>query len=54
MCRTCGRFITYETRTEPGFLPRTGWYDDKRTDPLVCFRAIHFRHTPATHAEVVR
>lgn len=35
MCRTCGRPITHETRTEPGFLPRAGWYDDKRSDPLV-------------------
>ena len=46
VCHRCGRRITHETRTEPGYLPREGWYDDKRTDPLVCFSAISYRHEP--------
>lgn len=51
LCRTCLRPITWETRIEPGFLPRTGWYDDARTDPLICFRAVGYRHEPLTDRE---
>ncbi|WP_181312482.1 hypothetical protein [Nocardioides campestrisoli] len=51
LCRTCMRPITHETRTEPGFLPREGWYDDARTDALVCFKAIDYRHVPLTDRE---
>lgn len=46
-CRTCGRPITHETRTDPGFKPRTGWYDDARVDPLVCYSAASLVHAPA-------
>lgn len=46
VCRNCVRPITFETRTEPGFLPHEGWYDDCRTDPLLCFRAVNYRHVP--------
>ena len=46
ICRTCARPITLETRTEPGYLPRTGWYDDCRADALVCLKAIDYRHVP--------
>lgn len=42
LCRTC---------TEPGYLPRTGWYDDARSDPLVCFKAVDYRHVPLTARE---
>jgi hypothetical protein len=51
LCRTCMRPLTRETRTEPGFLPRLGWYDDARTDPLICFRAVDYRHVPLTDRE---
>ena len=51
LCRTCMRPLTWETRTEPGYLPRTGWYDDVRSDPLVCFKAIDYRHVPLTARE---
>lgn len=51
LCRTCMRPITHETRTEPGYLPREGWYDDARTDPLVCFKAIDYRHVPLAGRE---
>jgi hypothetical protein len=45
------RPLTWETRTEPGYLPRTGWYDDARSDPLVCFKAVDYRHVPLTARE---
>ena len=51
LCRTCMRPLTWETRTEPGFLSRQGWYDDARTDALVCFKAVHYRHEPLTDRE---
>lgn len=51
LCRTCMRPLTWETRTEPGYLPRTGWYDDARSDPLVCFKAADYRHVPLTARE---
>lgn len=51
LCRTCMRPITFETRTEPGFLPREGWYDDARVDALVCFKAHGYRHVPLTDRE---
>jgi len=51
LCRTCLRPITHETRTEPGFLSREGWYDDARTDALVCFKALEYRHVPLTDRE---
>lgn len=51
LCRTCMESLTWETRTEPGYLPRTGWYDGARSDPLVCFKAIHYRHEPLTARE---
>jgi hypothetical protein len=51
LCRTCMRPLTWETRTEPGYLPRTGWYDDARSDPLVCFKAVDYRHVPLTARE---
>lgn len=53
LCRTCMRPITHETRTEPGYLPRTGWYDDFRNDPIVCFKAADYRHVPLTDRERV-
>lgn len=51
LCRTCMRPLTWETRTEPGFNPRQGWYDDARTDPLICFSAVDYRHVPLTDRE---
>jgi hypothetical protein len=51
LCRTCLRPITWETRTEPGYLPRTGFYDDTRVDALICFCAISYRHEPLTDRE---
>lgn len=51
LCRTCMRPLTWETRTEPGYLPRTGWYDDAHSDPLVCFKAVDYRHVPLTARE---
>jgi hypothetical protein len=51
LCRTCMRALTWETRTEPGYLPRTGWYDDARSDPRVCFKAVDYRHVPLTDRE---
>lgn len=51
LCRTCLRPITWETRTEPGFKPRTGFYDDARVDALVCFKAVSYRHEPLTDRE---
>jgi hypothetical protein len=51
LCRTCMRPLTWETRTEPGYLPRTGWYDDARSDPLVCFKAADYQHVPLTARE---
>lgn len=45
-CRTCGSTITHETRTAPGFRPRTGWYDGARVDPLVCYSAASLVHAP--------
>jgi hypothetical protein len=51
LCRTCLRPLTWETRTEPGYLPRTGFYDDARSDPLICFSAISYRHEPLTNRE---
>lgn len=51
LCRTCLRPLTWETRTEPGYLPRAGWYDDARSDPLVCFKARNYRHVPLTDRE---
>lgn len=51
LCRTCMRPLTWETRVEPGFLPRTGWYDDARSDPLICFKAADYRHVPLTARE---
>ena len=51
LCRTCLRPLTWETRTEPGFKPRTGWYDDARSAPLVCFKARDYRHEPLTDRE---
>ena len=47
-CRTCGMSITHETRTDPGFQARTGWYDDGRVDPLVCYSAASLVHSPVT------
>jgi hypothetical protein len=46
ICRYCQRPITFETRTAPGFNPRTGWYDDLPSDPLVCFKAANLGHFP--------
>jgi hypothetical protein len=51
LCRTCLRPLTWETRTEPGHLPRAGWYDDARSDPLVCFKARDYQHVPLTDRE---
>lgn len=51
LCRTCMRPITWETRTEPGYLPRTGFYDDARVDPLICFKAVNYRHEPLSNRE---
>lgn len=51
LCRTCLRPLAWETRTEPGYQPRTGWYDDARTDPLICFKAVSYRHEPLTDRE---
>lgn len=51
LCRTCMRPLTWETRTEPGFKPRTGWHDDARSDALVCFKAVDYRHVPLTARE---
>lgn len=51
LCRTCLRPLTWETREEPGYNPRTGWYDDARSDPLVCFKAREYRHVPLTDRE---
>lgn len=51
LCRTCMQPITWETRAESGFLPRAGWYDDARSDPIVCFRAVEYRHRPLTDRE---
>ena len=51
LCRTCLRPLTWETRTEPGYLPRTGWYDDACFGPLVCFKAAGYRHVPLTARE---
>ena len=51
LCRTCLRPIAHETRTAPGYLPRTGWYDDARVDALVCFKANDYRHVPLTDRE---
>lgn len=45
-CRYCRKPITYGTRTEPGYLPRTGWRDAHR-EPLVCFSARDLTHVPA-------
>lgn len=46
LCRTCMRPIAWDTQVEPGFLPRTGWYDDARVDALTCFLAANYRHEP--------
>lgn len=51
LCRTCMRPITHEARTEPGYLPREGWYDDAQSDPLICFKASEYRHEPMTVRE---
>lgn len=51
LCRTCMRPITHETRTEPGYLPREGWYDDSSVDALVCFKARDYAHVPMTDME---
>ena len=51
LCRTCMRPLTWETRTDPGYLPREGWYDDAHSDPLVCFKAADYRHVPLTDRE---
>lgn len=51
LCRTCMRPITFETRTEPGYLPREGWYDDARVDALVCFKAVSYNHVPLSDRE---
>ena len=51
LCRTCLRPLTWETRTEPGYNPRTGFYDDTRSDPLICFKAVDYRHEPLTDRE---
>ncbi len=51
ICRTCTTAITYETVEEHGYLPRTGWTDGARVDPLVCSKAIHFRHVPLVGRE---
>ena len=51
LCRTCMEPLTWETRTEPGYKPRTGWCDGARSDPLVCFKAIDYRHVPLTARE---
>ena len=45
-CRTCGKEITYTTVKTPGFLPRTGWSDGHRSDPLICFSARNLTHAP--------
>jgi hypothetical protein len=46
VCRHCLRPITWETRTEPGYLPREGWYDDQPAEPRTCFRALSYQHDP--------
>lgn len=46
ICRTCGLPITYTVVEEYGYKPRTGWSDGNRSDPLVCFKAAHYRHVP--------
>lgn len=51
LCRTCMRPLTWETRTESGYLPRTGFYDDARSDPLICFRSADYQHHPLTDRE---
>lgn len=51
LCRTCLSPLTWETRTEPGYAPRTGFYDEGRIDPLVCYKAVSYRHEPLTDRE---
>lgn len=51
ICRTCALPITFATVEEPGYLPRTGWSDGARTDALVCFSAVHYRHVPLVGRE---
>jgi hypothetical protein len=50
-CRNCRETITWCTRTEPGFLPRTGWRDRSRIAALVCFKAEDFTHHPVEPAQ---
>lgn len=45
-CRTCRKPVVYETRTDPGYLPRTGWSDQAPRDAFVCFSADAYTHTP--------
>ena len=51
VCRTCARSITFATVEEPGYEPRTGWSDGARTDALVCFKAVDYRHVPLVGRE---
>jgi len=48
LCRTCLHPITWETRAVPGLTERTGWYDDTRSDQIICFSAVSYRHEPLT------
>ena len=46
ICRTCRKPIVWETRTDPGYLPRTGWSDQYPKDAFVCFSALNYAHVP--------
>lgn len=48
-CVTCRQPIWYEADVDrgPGYLPRTGWTDHHKSDPLICFRSAHYNHAPA-------
>lgn len=52
ICRNCLRPLTWETREEPGYQPREGWYDDHKIDPLICWKAISYRHVPLEGREL--
>lgn len=52
ICRTCLEPITHGTRVDPGYLERTGWYDQAHKDALVCFKAANYAHVPLTGREL--
>lgn len=45
ICLTCQHPIMWCTRTEPGYLPRTGWRD-ALPSPLHCGASRNFDHQP--------